>query len=181
VKWENRKIWRNTTRNSLNTNGLTDRKLPSIICGHHYLRNFLRLSFRRYIPADYFGRYLLTNDRWNIQIKKKGGLLTWQFLQVILPTESPRDSKWQLRTVTWSILRSNCWRTHRGIQTGISMQWRDLFTVRITDGIRLSAKVNIWPLYRPSPPLFLLLLPHPNSRLLQTTTPPKKKISLFSV
>ena len=113
------------------------------------------------------------------RLKKKGGLLTWQFLQVILPTESPRDSKWQLRTVTWPILRSNCWRTHRGIQTRISMQWRDLFIVRITNGIRLSvspsAKVNIWPLYQPSPLLFLLLLPHPNSRLLQTTTPPQKK------
>jgi len=115
------------------------------------------------------------------RLKKRGGSLTWQFLQVILPTESPRDSKWQLRTVTWSILHSYCWRTHRGIQTGISMQWRDLFTVRITDGIRLSAKVNIWPLYRPSPSLFLLLLPHPNSRLLQTTTPPKKNLPLLSI
>ena len=51
----------------------------------------------------------------------------------------------------------------------------------ITDGIHPSvspsAKVNIWALYRPLPPLFLLLLPHPNSPLLQTTSPPSKKKS----
>ena len=105
---------------------------------------------------------------------------------MILPTESPRDSKWQLCTVTWPIHRSNCRWNHRGIQTGISVQWRALFTVRmadrLTDGIRPlvspSAKVNIWPPCRPSPPLFLLLLPYPNSPLLQTTSPPpplKKK------
>ena len=112
---------------------------------------------------------------------------------MILPTESPRDSKWQLCTVTWPIHRSNCRRNHRGIQTGISVQWRALFTVRmadrLTDGIRPlvspSAKVNIWPPCRPSPPLFLLLLPYPNSPPLQTTSPPpplkkkKKQITLF--
>jgi len=38
-----------------------------------------------------------------------------------------------------------------------------------------STKVNICPLCRPSPLLFLLLLPHPNSPLLQTTSPQKKK------
>jgi hypothetical protein len=80
--------------------------------------------------------------------------------------------------VTWPIHHLNCWQTHRGIQTGISVQCRDLFTVRMGDGIHQSAKVNIWPPCRPSPPLFLLLLPHPNSPLLQTTSPlppPKKK------
>jgi len=42
-------------------------------------------------------------------------------------------------------------------------------------------KVNICPLCRPSPPLFLLLLPNPNSPHLQTTTPfPQTKISLIS-
>ena len=35
-----------------------------------------------------------------------------------------------------------------------------------------SGKVNICPIYRPSPPLFLLLLPNPNSPNLQTTSPP---------
>jgi len=38
-------------------------------------------------------------------------------------------------------------------------------------------KVNICPIYRPSHPLFLLLLPNPNSLHLQTTSPPQKKKS----
>jgi len=43
-------------------------------------------------------------------------------------------------------------------------------------------KVNICQLYRPSPPLFLLLLSNPNSLHLQTTSPPSPhiKISLIS-
>ena len=43
-----------------------------------------------------------------------------------------------------------------------------------------SEKINICPLYRPSPPLFLLLLPNPNSPHLQITSPPQTKISLIS-
>jgi hypothetical protein len=121
------------------------------------------------------------------RIKKKGGSLTWRFLQVILPTESPRDSKRQLRTVTWPIHRLKCRQNHRGIQTEISVQWRALFTVKIADGltneiipsVNPSVKVNICSFCRPSLPLFLLLLPYPNSPILQTTSP-KKKISLFS-
>jgi len=48
--------------------------------------------------------------------------------------------------------------------------------------VKPSEKVNICPLYRPSPPLFLLLLPNPNSPHLQTTSPPppQTKISLIS-
>ena len=38
--------------------------------------------------------------------------------------------------------------------------------------VKPSKKVNICPLCRPSPPLFLLLLPNPNSPRLQTTSPP---------
>ena len=95
----------------------------------------------------------------------------------------PRDSKRQLRTVTWPIHRWKCRRNHRGIQNDNSVRWRALFTVRladkITDGIvpsmKPSTKVNISPLQRPSPPLFLLLLSHLNSPQLQTTSPPKKK------
>jgi len=111
----------------------------------------------------------------------------WRFLWVILPTDSSRDSKSQLRTVTWPIHRLTCRRNHREIQNEISVQWRALFTVRIANGItdeiimsvNPSAKVNICPFYRLSPPVFLLLLSNPNSPLLQTTTP-SKKISLFS-
>ena len=97
-----------------------------------------------------------------------------------LPTESPRDSKRQLRTVTWPIHQWKCRRNHRGIQNSSFVRWRALFTIRRADGISLSVKpsvkVNISPLYRPSPPLFLLLLPHLNSTQLQTTNaPPQNK------
>jgi len=45
-----------------------------------------------------------------------------------------------------------------------------------------SEKVNIRQLCRPSPPLFLLFLPNPNSPNLQTTSlpSPQTKISLIS-
>jgi hypothetical protein len=102
---------------------------------------------------------------------------------ISLPIESPRDSKRQLRTVTWPIHRWKCRRNHWGIQNGSSVRWHALFTIRRADGItdeigssvKPSAKVNISPRYRTSPPLFLLLLSHLNSPLLQTTSPPKKK------
>jgi len=78
------------------------------------------------------------------------------------------------------------------------VQWRDRFAIYNADGItegfempdpysdmsiflsespsvKPSEKVNICPLYRPSPPLFLLLLPNPNSPHLQTTSPPPPK------
>jgi len=68
----------------------------------------------------------------------------------------------------------------RGIQTRISIQWRDPFTVRITDGYTdrtcpskiPSVKANISTICRLSPPLFLLLLPHPNSPLSNCKQPP---------
>ena len=95
-------------------------------------------------------------------------------------------------------------RNHQGIQNVSSIRWRDRFTDANANGItrgskrqprtmtcpvyrqmsrlvKPSAKVNISPLYRPSPPIFLLFLPHLNSPQLQTSNPPsKKKISLFS-
>jgi len=76
-----------------------------------------------------------------------------------IPTESPRDSKWQLRTVTCLIYRQNSrWNHGQNILS-----------------VNPSAKVNISPLTRPDPPLFLLLLPHLNSPQLQTSSPPPKK------
>ena len=80
-------------------------------------------------------------------------------------TESPRDSKWQLLTVTCPVCRQRSRRNH----------------IRNSSSVKSSAKVNISPLTQPYPPLFLLLLPHLNSPQLQTTSaPPPKKISLFS-
>ena len=76
--------------------------------------------------------------------------------------------------MTWDFFRWFYRWNNREIQTGISVQWRGPFTIRITDGTCLSVipsvKTNIYPLYRLSPPLFLLL-PHPNSpSLLNTST-----------
>jgi hypothetical protein len=82
-----------------------------------------------------------------------------------MPMESPTDSKRQHRMVTCPVCRQSSRRNHR--QNSLS--------------VKPSAKVNIPPLTRPYPPLFLLLFPHLNSPQLQTTSaPPKKKISLFS-
>ena len=81
----------------------------------------------------------------------------------------------------------------------VPVKWCDRFAVYISDGLtegfemtdpygdvsmfpsesptefssgKPSEKVNIWQLWRPTPPLFLLLLPNPNSPHLQTTSPP---------
>jgi len=76
-----------------------------------------------------------------------------------MPTESPRDSKRQLRMVTCPIYRQNSRRNHGQNRPSVNP----------------SAKVNISPLTRLYPPLFLLLLPHLNSPQLQTTSPPLRK------
>ena len=74
-----------------------------------------------------------------------------------------------------------------GITEGFEKQVRVvtcLFPVRITDrvtnvftdgvipSVRPLKKVNIWPLYRHSPPPFLLLLPNPKSPHLHITSSP---------
>jgi hypothetical protein len=101
-----------------------------------------------------------------------------EVFRVMLPTESPRDSKRQLRKVTWPIHRLKYRRNHRGIQTKIPVQWRALFTIRIADGlidgimssVNPSTKVNICPLCRPSPLRFLLFLPHISWSFVVTTS-----------
>jgi len=52
-----------------------------------------------------------------------------------MPTESLRDSKCQLRTVTWPIHQWKCRRNHWGIQNSSSVRWRALFAVRGADRI----------------------------------------------
>jgi len=126
-----------------------------------------------------------------LRIKKKGGSLMWRLLQVFftdkiterfkmsalygnetgssmkMPTESPRDSKWQLRTMTCPIYRQ-------------IIRWNHRWNI---PSVNPSAKVYTSTLTRPYSPLFLLLLllllPHLNSPQLQTTSPPPKKISIF--
>jgi len=81
-----------------------------------------------------------------------------------IPTESPRDSKWQIHTVTCRFFRQNSRRNHR----------------RIIPSVKSLEKVNICPICRPFAPLFLLLLPNPNSPHLQTTSPPPPQTSYIS-
>ena len=81
-----------------------------------------------------------------------------------MPMESPRDSKWQHRTVTCPVCRQSSRWNHR----------------QNSPSVKPSAKVNISPLTRPYLPLFLLLLPHLNSPQLQTTSAPPKTTSHIS-
>jgi len=76
-----------------------------------------------------------------------------------IPTESPTDSKWQHCAVTCPFCQQRNQRNHR----------------RNSSSVKPLAKVNISPLTRPYPPLFLLLLPHLNSPQLQTTSAPQQK------
>jgi len=109
-----------------------------------------------------------------------------------LPTESPRDSKRQLRTVTRPVHRWKCRRNHRGIQNDSSVWWRVLFTVRIADGITdkivrrwIRRQKLIYPLsLDPILPYFsfffssfFLISTLPNCK---QPAPLPKKISLFS-
>jgi hypothetical protein len=116
----------------------------------------------------------ITNEKV-FEFKKKDGSLMWRFWRVIFSD----GFKTTARTVTWLVRRLHCRRNHQGIWNGRSVRWRVNFSIRITDGItdrissvKPSEKVNICQLCLPSPPLFLLLLPNPNSPHLQTTSPP---------
>jgi len=122
-------------------------------------------------------------ERWEY-IKKSAVHWRGGYCGYFLPTESPRDSKRQLRTVTWPIHRWNCRRNHRGIQNGSSVRWRALFIIRradrITDrivpSVKPSTKVNI--LLTLSSPISPSSSP---SQLSPTANnQPPQKISLFS-
>ena len=114
-----------------------------------------------------------------VSVVKKRRVATWRFWQVIFSDGITDGFKKTARTATWTVRRLNCRRNHRGIWNGRSVRWHVDCSVKITDGspievpsVKPSGKVNICPLCRPSPPLFLLLLPNPNSPHLQTTSPP---------
>jgi hypothetical protein len=110
----------------------------------------------------------------------------WRFWQVIFSDEITDGLKKTARTATAVYIAD-------GITDGFEMAdpYGDVLIVpseSLTDSptefptVKPSVKVNICPLYRPSPPLFLLLLPNPNSLHLQTTSPPppQTKTSLIS-
>jgi len=106
------------------------------------------------------------------------------YCRYFLPTESPKDSKCQLRTVMWLIHRCKCRQNHRRIQNGSTVRWRVLFADIVADGItdgivrRWSCRQKlIYPLsldpILPYFSFFFLISTLPNCKQL---VPPKKKI-----
>jgi len=119
------------------------------------------------------------------ELLKKAGRWCGGFGGLYFLTESPTDSKRQ--PVQWRD-RFTVWIAD-GLTEGFEMAdpYGDVsifpsesptWSPTKIPSVKPSEKVNIWQLCRPSPPLFLLLLPNPNSLHLQTTSPPsplKKK------
>jgi len=127
-------------------------------------RKFSELRKRRVADVEVLTGYLFWwNDR-RIQNDSPYNDVTGSPFK--LPTESPRDLKMADPYNDVSIFPS------------------DSPTASPTENLsgKPSEKVNICQLCRSSPPLFLLLLPNPNSPHLQTTSPasPQTKISLIS-
>ena len=116
-----------------------------------YRLNYGRKSFRiknkrRVADVEVLAGYFFRrNHRW---IQNDSPYSDVTGAPFTLPTDPPRDLKWQIRTVT-------CQFFHQKIPS-----------------VKPSEKVNICQLCQPSPPLFLLLFPNPNSPHLQTTSPP---------
>jgi len=158
---------------SVNTDGLTDGRL--------------RIKKKRAVRwrGGYCGYFLPTESPRDSKKSALYGDETGSPMN--MPTESPRNSKWQLRTVTRPVHR---WKmpteSPRDSKRQLSMVTCPIYCQnsrrnhgRNRPSVNPSAKVNISPLTRPYPPLFLLLLllllPYLNSPQLQTTSPPPKK------
>jgi hypothetical protein len=102
------------------------------------------------------------------------------YCEYFLPTESPRDSKRQLRTVTWPIHRWKYRLNYQGIQNGNSIQWRAMFTVRRADEITDEIGSLVKPLKKVNILSTLSSLISPSSSLSQLSPtannqPQKKK------
>jgi len=146
-----------TTRNSLNTNGISDGIIPLAIWGRHYRQNLIRRYGHRHIPTKTIRRYLPT-ECW--EFKKRGWFAYVEVIAGIFYRRNHRGiKKSQLRTAKrrvhrWTCRRNHqgiqngsfvrwrdrfidekCRRNHRGIQNGSAVRWRVLFTVRIADWI----------------------------------------------
>jgi len=122
-----------TTRKPAKTNGITDG---------------LILSEIRSVDTDRIsdGLHILFG-----KMQRRGDV---EFFQTILPTEWPRDSNWDSRTVTWHCHR---WNHRRNVSVGYS----------------IGKNHYIHLLCRHSLPLFLLfLLSHPTSHLPNYSQPP---------
>jgi len=110
-----------------------------------------------------------------VSVVKKGGSLTWRFWRVIFSDGIIDGFKKTACTATAIYIVD-------GITNGFEMvdPYGDVLIVpsessTISPMECPSVKVNICPIYWPSPLLFLLLLPNPNSPHLQTTSPPPPK------
>jgi hypothetical protein len=133
-----------TTRKSTNTDRITDdffyRYFAMIFTDWIYsIANPVSIYRWKHSISIYRG-----NPSWNIKnFKKQSSVMTYKFLWMTLPTKLQWDSILDVRR--WRVY---C--THKIVN-------------RLTDEIILSVIpwviFNIWPGHRPSPPLFLLLLP----------------------
>jgi len=132
----------NTTRKSVKTNRITDKIILSVIFtdGYNYVCNLVSLYRETFVVGNNYRWHRIADRIYRI-LKKRNNVMTWNFF------------RWFYR------------QNDRGIQTGIYVQWRVPFTVKITDGytdrtcpsVIPSVKANIFALCRLSP-LFLLLL-----------------------
>jgi len=139
-------------------------------------------NYRRKVSVS---TYRLNYGRKSFHRKKKGGSLTWRFWRVIFSDGITDGFKKTARTTIVVYIAD-------GITDGFEMAdpYGDVSNVLLESStvspmecpsVKPSGKVNICPIYRPFPLLFLLL-PNPNSPHLQTTSPPplQTKISLIS-
>ena len=150
----------------------------------------VRNSVGNYRRKIFISSYRLNYGRKSFRIKKKGGSLTWRFWRVIffrrnhrriqndspysdvtgspfkLPTDSPRDLKWQIRTVTCLCFRQNHRRNHRR-----SFRWWN----RRKTLIYVSFADPLLPYFS-----FFFLIPTLPICKQPAPPPPKKKIFLIS-
>jgi len=119
---------------SVYTDGLTPSEIRSVYTD--------RICSSVYTDRISDGLYILFG-----KMQRRGDV---EFFQTILPTEWPRDSNWDSRTVTWHCHRWN-----------------------VSVGDSIGKNHYIHPLCRHSLPLFLLLLlSHPTSSLPNCSQPP---------
>jgi hypothetical protein len=105
-------------------------------------------TLRLKLPTDHFPSVIqsVTTDGKVSELKKKAGSLTWRFWRVIFSdrltdrfkttartvTESPRDLKWQIRTVTCRFFHQNHRRHHKRKVCRWN-RWKKLIYVSSTD------------------------------------------------
>jgi hypothetical protein len=134
-----------------------------------YRRNYGRKSFRikkrRVADVEVLAGHLFSDDITD-GFKNDSSYNDVTGAPFTLPTDSSRDLKWQIRTVTCLCFRQNHRRDHRRI----FRRW-----IRREKLIYVSSADSLLP-------YFSFFFPNPNSPHLQTTSPPppQKKVFLIS-